>query len=142
MIEISLETAGRTQFVDVTARVARAAAELGVDDGFVVVHNPHTTAAVTINEGADPDVVRDMAAALDRLVPWEAGYRHAEGNSAAHINASLFGSSVTVPVRGGRPVLGTWQTIWFCEFDGPRRRRLQVAGAAGLPPAAPSDPRG
>ena len=135
MIEIALETGGRTQFVDVTARVADAAARLGVADGFVVVHNPHTTAAVTINEGADPDVVRDMGAALDRLVPWDAGYRHAEGNSAAHIKASLFGSSVTVLVRGGRLVLGTWQVVWFCEFDGPRRRRLQVAGYTG-PPAA------
>ena len=135
MIEIALETGGRTQFVDVTARVADAAARLGVADGFVVVHNPHTTAAVTINEGADPDVVRDMGAALDRLVPWDAGYRHAEGNSAAHIKASLFGSSVTVLVRGGRLVLGTWQVVWFCEFDGPRRRRLQVAGYNG-PPAA------
>jgi secondary thiamine-phosphate synthase enzyme len=135
MIEISLETGSRTQFVDVTARVAAAAADLGVDDGFVVVHNPHTTAAVTINEGADPDVVRDLAAALERMVPWEAGYRHAEGNSAAHVKASLFGSSVTVLVQGGRLVLGTWQTIWFCEFDGPRRRRLQIAGSAGRPPA-------
>ena len=135
MIEIGLETDGRTQFVDVTARVADAAARLGVADGFVVVHNPHTTAAVTINEGADPDVVRDMGAALDRLVPWAAGYRHAEGNSAAHIKASLFGSSVTVLVRGGRLVLGTWQVIWFCEFDGPRRRRLQVAACGGRPSA-------
>ena len=129
MIEIGLETDGRTQFVDVTARVADAAARLGVADGFVVVHNPHTTAAVTINEGADPDVVRDMGAALDRLVPWAAGYRHAEGNSAAHIKASLYGSSVTVLVGDGELRLGTWQTIWFCEFNGPRTRRLWVARA-------------
>ena len=135
MHEISLQTRGRSQFVDVTADVARAAAELGVRDGCVVIHNPHTTAAVTVNEGADPDVVRDMIAALDRLVPWEAGYHHAEGNSAAHIKASLLGSSVTVPVRDGRLVLGTWQTIWFCEFDGPRRRRLRVGGLPEAPVA-------
>jgi secondary thiamine-phosphate synthase enzyme len=129
MIEISLRTGARTDFVDVTARVREAVAELGIADGAVVVFNPHTTAGVTVNEGADPDVVRDMAAALDRLVPWEGGYRHAEGNSAAHIKSSLCGSSVTLPVVGGQVRLGTWQTVWFAEFDGPRRRRLWVSGA-------------
>ncbi|MCP4572283.1 MAG: YjbQ family protein [bacterium] len=129
MIEISLRTGGRTDFVDVTAEVRRAATELGITDGALVVFNPHTTAGVTVNEGADPDVVRDKAVALDKLVPWEDGYRHAEGNSAAHIKASLYGSSVTLLVADGELRLGTWQTVWFAEFDGPRTRRLWVSKA-------------
>ncbi len=130
MIEITLRTSDRTGFVDVTRNVREAIAELGLNDGAVIVFNPHTTAAVTVNEGADPDVVRDMGAALDKLVPWQDGYHHAEGNSAAHIKASLFGSSVTLLVQGGELRLGTWQVVWFCEFDGPRTRRLWVGAAA------------
>ncbi len=126
MIEQELRTSGRTDFVDATGLVAAAVKELGLVDGAVVVFNPHTTAAVTINEGADPDVVRDMTASLDRIVPWQDGYHHAEGNAAAHIKASLCGSSVTVLVQEGQLQLGVWQKIWFCEFDGPRRRRLWV----------------
>lgn len=126
MKEIRLQTSGRTDFVDLNGLVQAAVDDLGLADGAVVVFNPHTTAAVTINEGADPDVVADMSRALDRLVPWEDGYRHAEGNAAAHIKASMFGSSVHVPVAGGRLRLGTWQRIWFCEFDGPRSRRVWV----------------
>jgi len=124
--EIRLQTSGRTDFVDLNGLVQEAVAALGLTDGAVLVFNPHTTAAVTINEGADPDVVVDMTRALDKLVPWEDGYRHGEGNAAAHIKASLFGSSVHVPVVGGRLQLGTWQRIWFCEFDGPRSRRVWV----------------
>jgi secondary thiamine-phosphate synthase enzyme len=126
MEEISLRTSGRTDFVDLNGPVQEAVARLGLADGAVLVFVPHTTAAVTINEGADPDVVRDMSAVLDRLVPWEDGYRHAEGNAAAHVKASLFGSSVPVPVAAGRLKLGTWQRIWFCEFDGPRTRKVWV----------------
>lgn len=126
MREITLQSAARTDFVDLTAEVQAAVRDLGLQEGVVVVFNPHTTAAVTINEGADPDVVRDMTAALDRLIPWRDGYHHAEGNSAAHIKASLFGSSVTVIVEGGNLKLGTWQKIWFCDFDGPRRRRIWI----------------
>ena len=124
--ELSLQTDGRTDFVDLTGQVQTAVAALGLNEGAVLVFNPHTTAAVTINEGADPDVVRDMTASLDRLVPWQDGYHHAEGNAAAHIKASMFGSSVTVMVTGGRLKLGTWQKIWFCEFDGPRSRQVWV----------------
>lgn len=131
MREISLQTGDRTDFVDLTSKVQSAVTELGVGEGVVVVFNPHTTAAVTINEGADPDVVRDMSVALDRIVPWRDGYHHAEGNSAAHIKASMFGSSVTVIVSGGRLQLGTWQKIWFCEFDGPRRRGIWVRALEG-----------
>ncbi len=126
MREITLQTGARTDFVDLTSEIQAAVSGLGLQEGAVVVFNPHTTAAVTINEGADPDVVVDMAAALDRIVPWRDGYRHAEGNAAAHIKASMFGSSVTVIVEGGRLRLGTWQKIWFCDFDGPRRRRIWV----------------
>jgi secondary thiamine-phosphate synthase enzyme len=126
MREITLQTTARTDFVDLTGRIQEQVRDLGLQDGVVVVFNPHTTAAVTINEGADPDVVRDMTAALDRIVPWQDGYRHAEGNAAAHIKASLFGSSVSVIVADGRLQLGTWQKIWFCDFDGPRRRRVWV----------------
>jgi len=130
MIEFPVRTGQRTEFVDITAQVQAAVVELGLENGAVVVFNPHTTAAVTINEGADPDVVRDMAAALDKLVPWRDDYHHAEGNSAAHIKSSFFGSSVLVPVAGGRLQLGTWQTVWFCDFDGPRQRRCQVSSVA------------
>ena len=131
MREITLQTGARTDFVDLTKEVQAAVSDLGLQEGVVVVFNPHTTAALTINEGADPDVVTDMTAALDRIVPWQDGYLHAEGNAAAHIKASMFGSSVTVIVEGGRLRLGTWQKIWFCDFDGPRRRRIWVRSLAG-----------
>ena len=111
------------------ARVAAAIGELEVEEGTVLVWVPHTTAAVTINEGADPDVPRDIKYELDKIVPWQDGYHHAEGNTAAHIKSSLFGCEQLVPVSGGRPRLGTWQSIWFCEFDGPRRRRVRVTRA-------------
>jgi len=126
VIEIQVKSGGRTDFIDVTSDVARAVDELGLEDGVVTVFNPHTTAAVTINEGADPDVVRDMSVTLDKMVPWTDGYHHAEGNSAAHIKASMFGSSVQVIVQQGRMMLGTWQVIWFCDFDGPRTRKLWI----------------
>jgi len=116
----------RTEFVDITDQVAKAVAEMGVKDGVVTVFVPHTTAGITINENADPDVTADIEKALDRMVPWEAGYRHGEGNSAAHVKASLMGSSVRVIVSGGRLQLGTWQAIYFCEFDGPRSRKVFV----------------
>lgn len=124
MLELKLRSSGRTDFIDLTAAVQAELGGLGLAEGAVLVFNPHTTAALTINEGADPDVVRDLTAALDKLVPWRDGYAHAEGNSAAHIKASLFGNSVTVPVENGCLRLGTWQRIWFCDFDGPRARRV------------------
>ena len=133
MLKRELSTSSRTDFVDATGLVQAAVRELEMDDGVVVVFNPHTTAAVTINEGADPDVVRDMSAALDRIVPWQDGYHHAEGNAAAHIKASMFGSSVTVIVQDGRLQLGTWQKIWFCEFDGPRQRHLWIRPLSATP---------
>lgn len=126
MTRIDVRTERREQLVDVTARVAEAVRESGVREGWALAFCPHTTAGVTINENADPDVVTDVLAALGRLVPRDAGYRHAEGNSDGHVKASLVGSSVTVPISEGRLVLGTWQAVYFCEFDGPRGRKLLV----------------
>lgn len=126
MKTLSVSTHSRTQFVDITAEVQGAVSALGVDDGVITVFVPHTTAGITINENADPNVMTDMDAALDRTVPWSAGYRHGEGNAAAHVKASMMGSSVQVVVDGSRLCLGTWQGIYFCEFDGPRTRRVYV----------------
>ena len=132
MPDFSCPTRGTVDFVDVTGKVADAVAESGVAEGVVHVFVTHTTAGITINENADPDVVRDIKAALQRMVPDRGDYRHAEGNSPAHVKASLMGSSVTVPLAGGRLVLGTWQGIYLCEFDGPRTRRVHVTVVRGL----------
>jgi secondary thiamine-phosphate synthase enzyme len=112
--------------IDITARIAEEVQKSGIKDGICRLFIPHTTAAITINENADPDVPRDILAALDRLIPLSDHYRHAEGNSAAHIKASFFGASQTVFIKDGRLVLGTWQSLFFCEFDGPRTRRVWV----------------
>jgi secondary thiamine-phosphate synthase enzyme len=128
MVGIEISTQSRDQFVDITAQVRRIVDEAGVDAGHVIVFVPHTTAGVTINENADPDVQHDMIAQLDRMVPWrQPFYQHAEGNSASHVKASMTGSSVTVLIEAGRLVLGTWQGIYLCEFDGPRTRKVHVA---------------
>lgn len=119
-------TAHREEFVDITDQVAEVVSAAGVSHGAVVVYCPHTTAGITINENADPDVVVDLLAGLSRLAPQHAGWHHREGNSDGHIKASLIGSSATVPVEGGRMSLGTWQGIYLGEFDGPRRRRVLV----------------
>lgn len=124
--KIQIRTNARTEMVDITAMVQREVQKGGVQDGACIVYVPHTTAGVTINEGADPDVCRDVLSKLNEMVPPDPGYRHAEGNSDAHIKASLVGSSVTAMVEGGRLVLGTWQKIFFCEFDGPRSRAVYV----------------
>lgn len=129
MVEFEVRSRERAEMIDITGKVQAVAAELGVADGAVLVWVPHTTAGVTVNEGADPDVPRDMLLALERMVPWEAGYRHAEGNAAAHVKSTLVGCGQLVPVRDGRLDLGTWQAVWFCEFDGPRRRRVSVRPA-------------
>ena len=116
--------------IDITRRVARSIAQSGLANGHVTVYVPHTTAGVTINENADADVVHDMLAALDVAVPWEQEfYRHGEGNSAAHVKSSMVGCSTVVPVVDGRMTLGTWQGVYFCEFDGPRTRRVIVVVA-------------
>jgi secondary thiamine-phosphate synthase enzyme len=123
---IDVPTGARTQLVDITVAVTAELAGSGVKSGRCHVYIPHTTAGLTVNENADPDVARDILAGLARLVPATGDYRHAEGNSDAHIKASLVGSSVTVPIVDGRLALGTWQAIYLCEFDGPRRRHVLV----------------
>jgi len=123
---IELETATRSDFVNITRQVESIVAKSDVLSGVAVICSAHTTAGVTINENADPDVVADMTAMLDRFVPRHYEYQHGEGNSDAHIKTSLVGLSVMVPVEAGKLVLGTWQAIYFCEFDGPRRRRVMV----------------
>jgi len=123
---VDIESRRKTEMIDVTDEVRRAIRASVIRNGIAVVFVPHTTAAVTINENADPDVTRDMMMEIDRIVPFEDGYRHAEGNSAAHIKSTLAGASETVIVENGEPLLGTWQGIYFCEFDGPRRRKLHI----------------
>lgn len=124
MNEISVQTNSRTDFIDITETVQRFVKEQNIRTGLITVFVPHTTAGVTINENADPDVTADMETVLDEMVPWTNGYRHAEGNTAAHVKASMMGSSVQVIVENGRLCLGVWQSIYFCEFDGPRSRRI------------------
>ena len=121
-----IKTSARFEMIDITGRVAAVVRESGIKQGTCHVFVPHTTAAVTINENADPDVPRDILAALDRIVPLSEGYRHAEGNSAAHIKASLFGASLNVLIDDGALLLGTWQSLFLCEFDGPRTRNVLV----------------
>ena len=124
--EVTVQTSTRVQLIDVTRHAAEALAKSEVRSGICYLYVPHTTAGVTINENADPDVVTDLINGLARLAPASAGYRHAEGNSDAHIKASLVGFSGMVPIVDGRLALGTWQGIYFCEFDGPRTRKMLV----------------
>ena len=123
---ISIRTGSRTEMVDITSLVQKEVSKSGITDGVCTVYVPHTTAGVTINEGADPAVCEDIIGKLNEMVPPHRGYRHMEGNADSHIKASLMGSSVSVIVEGGRLVLGTWQKIFFCEFDGPRSRKVYV----------------
>ena len=124
MYQYSLDTP-QEGFVDITGQVQKAVRESGVSEGTAMIFVPHTTAAVTVNENADPDVLHDLRLALAALVP-KLPYRHGEGNSPAHLKSSLFGCSQVVPIVNGKLALGTWQGIYFCEFDGPRRRNFQV----------------
>ncbi|MBI5143395.1 MAG: YjbQ family protein [Nitrospirae bacterium] len=123
---LTVTSSGRNQFIDITGEVRNVILKKGVKNGICFLFVPHTTAAVTINEGADPDVARDILAYMEKLVPQRNGFKHAEGNSDAHIKASMFGASEIVHVVDGKLALGTWQAIYFCEFDGPRTRRLGV----------------
>lgn len=126
-MQLEVRSHTREQMIEITDRVAEAIARLGVRNGIVLVHSLHTTAGVTINEAADPDVRADILAGLSRLVPAQAGWRHTEGNSDAHLKTSLVGASATIPVVDGELRLGRWQGIFLCEFDGPRTRTLVVA---------------
>lgn len=125
--KLSIQTSKRDEMIDITRQVREAVSGQGIESGMAIVYCPHTTAGITINENADPDVVHDMLMRLDEVYPWEhAKYRHGEGNSASHLKASTFGSSQTVLIEGGQLVLGIWQGIYFCEFDGPRTRNFYV----------------
>lgn len=126
MQSLSVRTQSHTQFLDITRAVQAAVSKEGIKKGIATVFVPHTTAGVTINENADPDVVSDMAEALERAVPWKAPYNHSEGNAAAHVKASIIGSSVLVIIEDGQLQLGTWQGIYLCEFDGPRSRNIWI----------------
>ena len=126
MKEIRVSTRRREELVDITSSIEEAIGKIGFSSGLCVIYCPHTTAAITVNEGADPSVAEDMIAGLRRLIPPEWDFSHMEGNSDAHIKASLIGPSETVIVDGGRLALGTWQRVFFCEFDGPRKRMFFV----------------
>jgi secondary thiamine-phosphate synthase enzyme len=126
MRQFSVRTSSRSEMVDITSGVAAIVSEGKIKSGLCCVFAPHTTAGITINENADPDVPKDILAALSRLVPAVDNYRHREGNADAHIKASLMGASVTVIIEEGGLVLGIWQSIFFCEFDGPRTRKVFV----------------
>ena len=126
MEKISVKTKGHCEFIDVTPGVQDIVRKSGVTSGVCYVFVPHTTAGITINENADPDVVRDIIAELEKIVPFEDNYAHGEGNSAAHIKSSMMGCSQTVLIEDGRLALGTWQSLFFCEFDGPRNRNLWI----------------
>ncbi len=125
-IRIPVRTSAHTQMVDITGQIQKTVTESGFEDGICIIFVPHTTAAVTINENADPDVARDFTTEINKIVPWEDGYHHFEGNSAAHLKSSMIGFSEQIIVENGRLVLGTWQGIYFCEYDGPRNRNVLI----------------
>ena len=125
-ITMNVKTGSRIDMVDITSMIQKEISKSGIKEGLCIAYVPHTTAGITINEGADPAVCQDIMTKLNELVPHNAGYRHMEGNADSHIKASLMGSSVSVMVEKGGLVLGTWQKIFFCEFDGPRSRRVYL----------------
>ena len=124
--EIAIKTNTQTQILDITAQVQKVVSESGIAEGLCCVFIPHTTAGVTINENADPSVKQDIVMELNKVIPFDDNYSHLEGNSAAHIKASIIGSSVNIPLKNNNLLLGTWQGICFCEFDGPRTRKYYV----------------
>ena len=123
---LTVKTNKQTELIDITNKVRTALQPHNIQDGFCFLYVPHTTAAVTINESADPSVQSDILMVLNQIIPWEAGYRHLEGNSPAHIKSTLVGASEMIAIENGQLVLGTWQGIFFCEFDGPRTRKLHI----------------
>ncbi len=123
---LTVKTKSRTDLIDITSDVQNTVRSSGIADGLCLLYVPHTTAAITINESADPSVKDDILMILNEIVPWEAKYRHLEGNSPAHVKSTLVGASELVAIENGRLVLGTWQGIFFCEFDGPRTRKLHI----------------
>ena len=136
MNQISVQTNSRTDFIDITDEVQRFVSSKALQEGVITVFIPHTTAGITINENADPDVTSDLEDVMNRMVPWTDGYAHMEGNTAAHMKASMMGSSAQVIVQGGRLCLGTWQSLYFCEFDGPRSRQAWLKETACRTPGS------
>jgi len=126
MQQLTVQTHSQTEMIDITGQVQAAITAAGFQNGLCMLYVPHTTAGITINESADPSVRRDILMVLNQMVPWKADYKHMEGNSPAHVKSSLMGPSQLVAVENGRMVLGTWQGIFFCEFDGPRTRKLLI----------------
>jgi len=124
---LTVKTGTRTEFLDITSQIQDAVRSSGIKEGICMVYVPHTTAAVTVNESADPSVKNDILMILNKMVPWEADYRHDEGNSPAHVKSALVGASELIPIEDGKLALGTWQGIFFCEFDGPRNRKVHVS---------------
>ncbi|WP_400209013.1 secondary thiamine-phosphate synthase enzyme YjbQ [Candidatus Methanomassiliicoccus intestinalis] len=124
--EFKLRTTAKEELIDITAQIAQMLKDEGIQEGFCLIHVPHTTAAVTVNENADPDVQHDLLLGLDRAFPDRGEFRHAEGNSAAHLKSSCLGCTQTLVITEGKLLLGTWQGIYFCEFDGPRSRKFYV----------------
>jgi len=131
MLQLTVKTHDRTELIDITADIQAVVRREQFENGLCMIYVPHTTAGVTINESADPSVKADIVMVLNQMVPWQADYRHLEGNSPAHIKASLMGASQTVVVAQGQLRLGTWQGIFLCEFDGPRTRKVQITLLAG-----------
>lgn len=123
---IRVTTSSRTEMIDITSAVLSTLEQMGCSDGLCMLYVPHTTAAITINESADPSVRRDIDMIMNQIVPWKADYRHLEGNSPAHVKATLVGASELLAIQDGKILLGTWQGIFFCEFDGPRNRKLHL----------------
>lgn len=126
LFQFSLSTNKSQEFIDITYLVKQALEQAGIRSGIAVIYCPHTTAGITINENGDPDVVRDILSALDKVFPIEGDYRHFEGNSHAHLKSSYMGAEKTIIINEGKLLLGTWQSLYFCEFDGPRRRKLFI----------------
>ena len=131
LYQFSLSTKRQQEFVDITGFLRQPIEDAGVSSGLAVDYCPHTTAGITINENADPDVVRDIIATLDKVFPVQGDYRHYEGNSHAHLKSSYVGAEKTIIIKDGKPLLGTWQSVFFCEFDGPRNRRVFIKVLAG-----------
>jgi secondary thiamine-phosphate synthase enzyme len=126
MKTINISTTKRVDLVNITSQVQKVISESSVDEGIVAVFVPHTTCGITINEGTDPDVVRDIKCQLEKLIPYQQGYQHLEGNSDSHIKTCIVGSSENIIIENGQLVLGTWQSIFLCDFDGPRNRTVYI----------------
>ncbi len=126
MMTIDIATGKKVEMIDITAKVRQAVTNSNISSGLALLHVPHTTAGITINEHADPDVARDMIMELNKIVPFEDRYQHGEGNSPAHIKSTLVGAQLWLIIDEGKPVLGTWQGVFYCEFDGPRKRKLHI----------------